>query len=184
MNQREAMQRLKAMGTAQNRKVYRRHGIDEPLYGVSYANLRKLAREIRIDPGLARGLWQTGNHDARVLATMVMDPLLKKPGELDVWVRDLDNYVVTDAFAGMVGRSPHARKKMEAWGRSPKEWRGRAGWTLLAHLAMSKEEIPDSFFEDKLGVIESEIHSRKNRVRVNLCSTRCRAGSRRTSWSR
>jgi hypothetical protein len=35
------MKELKASGTAQNRKVYRRHGVVGEMFGVSYAALGK-----------------------------------------------------------------------------------------------------------------------------------------------
>ena len=74
MNVKQALAKLKALGTAQNRKVYARHGVTREAFGVSYANLGKLVREIKVDHELALGLWKSGNHDARVLATMVADP--------------------------------------------------------------------------------------------------------------
>ncbi len=36
--------------------------------GVSYANLEKLKKRIKMDHELAAHLWDTGNHDARILA--------------------------------------------------------------------------------------------------------------------
>jgi len=68
------------MGTAQNRKVYARHGVGEDMYGVSYSNLGKLRKSIKRHHALAEQLWATGNHDARVLATMIADPAEMKSG--------------------------------------------------------------------------------------------------------
>jgi 3-methyladenine DNA glycosylase AlkD len=56
---------LEALGTAQNRKVYARHGVAEPMFGVSFAHLRKLGKKLHPDHDLARALWASGNHDAR-----------------------------------------------------------------------------------------------------------------------
>ena len=61
MTCKDTLKQLKAMGTAQDRKVYSRHGMKGDLYGVSYANLKKVAREIKVDHALARQLWETGN---------------------------------------------------------------------------------------------------------------------------
>ena len=47
-------------------------------------------------------LWASGNHDARVLATMVADPAQMKSQTLDAWAKDLDSHVVTDAFSGIL----------------------------------------------------------------------------------
>ena len=44
MTLQSTMNELEAAGTAQNRKVYARHGAKEPSFGVSFATLRKLAR--------------------------------------------------------------------------------------------------------------------------------------------
>ena len=53
MNLQEAMQQLQEMGTAQNRKVYARHGVSENMFGVSFANQNKLAKAIKRDQGLS-----------------------------------------------------------------------------------------------------------------------------------
>ncbi len=60
----EIMARLEALGTEQNRKVYRRHGAQEPLFGVSFGNLDKLRKELKTNDSLAEQLWSTGNTDA------------------------------------------------------------------------------------------------------------------------
>ncbi len=165
MNLQQAMQELEARGTARNRKIYRRHGVGDNLFGVSYADQRRLAKAIRRNHALAGELWATGNHDARTLATLVADPARADAALLDAWVADLDNYVVTDAFAGWVGETALAGDRAEAWRSSAAEWPGRAGWCLVAHLALKNRDLPDAYFADRLADIEGEIHTRKNRVR-------------------
>ena len=46
MKYQEVMHKLKSMGTTQKVKVYKRHGSGDNLYGVSFANLRKLKKRI------------------------------------------------------------------------------------------------------------------------------------------
>jgi 3-methyladenine DNA glycosylase AlkD len=164
----EATAQLEAWGTEQNRKTYRRHGVGGELFGVSYANLNQLKKKLKVDHALARELWATGNHDARILATMIADPRQLDAATADAWAGDLDNDVVAGAFAGVVGRSSLAREKMEAWTRSEEEWLGSAGWVLLGCLAMGDGELPDAFFEPYLETIEREIHAAKNRVRYAM----------------
>ncbi|MCY4422680.1 MAG: DNA alkylation repair protein, partial [Acidimicrobiaceae bacterium] len=53
------MAELEAAGTAQNRKVYARHGAAEPMFGVSYADLGKIAKPIKTDHHLAQQLWDS-----------------------------------------------------------------------------------------------------------------------------
>ncbi len=165
MTTRVALKELRAMGTARNRKTYGLHGVAGEMYGVSHANLGKLKGKIKVNHELAQELWATGNHDARVLATMIADPERMKASTADAWVRDLDNYLITDAFAGLVSSTPHTAKRVEKWTGSRDEWVGRAGWHLVARLAMKNEDLPDRYFEEHLKTIEKEIHGRKNRVR-------------------
>ena len=68
------MEELRAAGTAQNVKIYRRHGARGDLFGVSSAHLNALKKRLKTDHHLARALWASGNYDARILATMVADP--------------------------------------------------------------------------------------------------------------
>ena len=165
MNLQQAMQQLQEVGTAQNRKVYARHGVSENMFGVSFANQNKLAKAIKRDHSLARELWATGNHDARVLAAMVADPTRADAALLESWVKDLDSYVITDAFSGFVGKTALAFDRAEEWINSGEEWPGRAGWHLVAHLAMKNPDLPDQYFAAHLAAIEEQIHTRKNRVR-------------------
>ena len=160
-----AIRELESLGTEQARKIYKRHGVDGDLFGVSYANLDILRKKIKTDQELAEKLWATGNHDARILATMIADPSQINERLLDSWAKDLRYHVLADAFAGVAGKTPMARKKMEKWIKSNHEMIARAGWQVMAHLAMRDEELLDDYFEPHLEMIEREIHSQKNRVK-------------------
>ena len=184
MDLKRALAALEAAGTAQNRKVYRRHGVSDPLYGVSYANQGKLAKKNKGDTELAIGLWDSGNHDARILAAMIADPEEIRSSLLDVWVRDLDNYVLTDAFSDLVGQSPFAKTKVGRWTRSAQEFVGAAGWNVLARLARRDPELTDKELEEYLGMIETEIHGRKNRSRHSMNSALIAIGIRNPKLER
>ena len=165
MNLDQTLQQLESRGTEQNRKVYRRHGVSDNLYGVSYAHQRKLAKTIRRNHPLALELWGSGNHDARILATFIADPAQADDTLLESWVADLDSYVLTDAFAAFVGKAARCQVKAEQWRNAAGEWHGRAGWHLVSHLAMQNPDLPDAWFIAHLDTIEREIHTRQNRVR-------------------
>jgi len=173
----KVLKELEKCGAAQNRKVYRKHGVTGDQFGVSFANLNILKRKIRKDQELAEALWETGNHDARILATMVADDninteLLRK------WSKNLNNYIVSDALGGLASRTKVANELMESWMTSDEEWIGRAGWQMLAITAMRNPEIDDSYFEEKLKYIESTIHNAKNRVKEAMNSALIAIGIR------
>jgi 3-methyladenine DNA glycosylase AlkD len=165
MNSTEALQALQTAGTEQNRKIYRRHGVGDNLFGVSYADLGKLRKRIKTDHALARDLWASGVHDARILATMIADAAQLTADLLDAWVKDLDNAVLADALAGLAAQSPSARARHDQWVKAKSEWVARAGWTVLAHLVRNDPQLDDAFFLARLERIERDIHRSKNRVR-------------------
>lgn len=159
------MDELEHLGTAQNRKVYARHGVSPPLFGVSYAALDVLKKRIKTDHGIAVALWDTGNHDARVLACMIADPTALTTAQCNRWVKDLDNYVLTDALAGLVARSPLAEGRMKLWIRSRQEWTSSAGWGILSGMVLSDGARPDSYYAPYLETIVTTIHEAPNRTR-------------------
>jgi 3-methyladenine DNA glycosylase AlkD len=172
------IQEMESLGTEQNRKIYRRHGVHRDQYGLSFANLKKLQKRIKKDHQLAQELWATSNHDCRILATMIADPAQGNDNLLEGWCRGLDNYVISDAFSGYVGQTALAQPKAERWTQSEEEWPGRLGWRLISILAMQDQHLPDSYFEACIETIEREIHGRKNMVRDAMNSALIAIGIR------
>jgi 3-methyladenine DNA glycosylase AlkD len=168
MNVQEALDTLKSLGTEQNRKTYRRHGAGEDVYGVSFAHLKDLKKKIKTDHELAVALWNSGNHDARVLAGMIADPRRLDGETLDAWARGLRNYVETDVLGGLAVQAPHARETLTRWIASDSELVGSAGWKILAHVALDGDGPPDEYFERYLSTIESDIHGSPNRIRHEM----------------
>lgn len=168
MNFAEVMQALEQVGTAQTAKTYRRHGVTSELFGVLTSDLKVLQKKIKQDHALAVQLWESGNYDARTLATMIIDPAQITEEQIDRWVQQLTNYADTDYLAGVVAQTPFILPKMQAWTAADGEWIEVAGWNLLGHLALNDPTLPDSFFEPYLQRVENEIHTAKNRVRYSM----------------
>jgi 3-methyladenine DNA glycosylase AlkD len=169
MTLKQILAALQKAGTAQNRKVYGRHGVHGDQYGVSFADLGKLKKRIGTDHELACGLWATGNHDARVLATMVADPAAMTSRDLDAWARDMDNYVVTDAYSTLVLKSGKGARKFEAWKNRRSEFVAATAWNVLAGMAQHEGTVlEDAWLREQLDQITAEIHDRPNRVRHSM----------------
>ena len=161
----ETLSALEAAGSEKTRATYARHGVGPNQYGVSYAVLKDLTKKIKVDSALAGELWETGNHDARVLATMIADSKKDPEERYDRWAEGLDNKTIADALAQLVAKTPWAQARADAWSGHEDEWIGQTGWTLIAHLASNDKKLPDNYFRGHLRTIERDIHSRKNRVR-------------------
>jgi 3-methyladenine DNA glycosylase AlkD len=173
----DVMAELAAMGQEQYARTYRRHGIRGELFGVSYADLGKLKKRLRSDHALAVELWRTGNHDARVLATMLADPAQATPEEIETWVRDVDCYVLTSPVAKIAAHLPEAAERAARWRADASEWVARTGWHVVAALTTASD-LPDDYFAALLPEIESGIHTAQNRVREAMNDTLIAIGSR------
>jgi 3-methyladenine DNA glycosylase AlkD len=178
MNLAEAMRELESLGTAQNRKVYARHGVSAPAFGVSFADLNTLRKKLKVDHALAEQLWATGNHDARVLATMIADPRQLTAAKLRAWSRSLSDYVCTDAFSKLAAQSPAARESMDEWADAPGEWIAAVGWNLVAMTVDPPGGATDAELKRRLATIEAEIHDRPNRVRYAMNNALIAIGAR------
>ncbi|MEM9354114.1 MAG: DNA alkylation repair protein [Planctomycetota bacterium] len=166
MNLKQTLAALKKAGTPQNVKVYRRHGAQGELFGVSFAELKKLKKQIGVDHALAEELWATGNADAMSLATMVADPAELTKSAADRWLRGVDYYMVGDLFAGLVARSPVGLSRYEKWSGSKREYPRQVGYAVLASLLVNDADgVADAVCKEALGTIEAEIHGSQNRAR-------------------
>ena len=164
----EVMAELEAAGTAQNRKVYPRHGASEPMFGVSYKELGRIGKPLRGEHALAIELWATGNHDARVLALRIADPEAMTSDLTHSWLIDVDNYILAEELGRLVSRSLIARDLSDQLRDVSEEWPASLGWFVVACTA----EQPEVWSVDDLrGLVEQiseEIGKRPNRVRHEM----------------
>lgn len=164
MNADQVLSSLEKKGKAQTQKIYRRHGVLGPCYGVSYADMQAFTKSLQCDHALSLALWKSGVHDARVLATRVADPEKLEERDFERWLGDVDNYILDDAVASLAARSPLSSVIAKKWIKSPAEWRAAAGWTIIATLAV-EGKLSASAAKPLLPRIQREIHEAENRAR-------------------
>lgn len=174
----EVLAELRSLGKEQARKIYARHGARGEILGVSYADLEKLAKRIKVDHALALALWDSGIHDARILATKVADPKLMDAPTLEGWIAGAADHVEADAAAGVAARSVAAASLLERWIASESEPIARAGWSLVGRLALDGAERPDAFFTPHLATIERRVPASSNRIREAMNSALIAIGCR------
>ncbi|MBN1549205.1 DNA alkylation repair protein [Candidatus Babeliales bacterium] len=116
-------------------------------YGVSVPVLRKLACEIGKDHELAQKLWDTKVHEARLLATMVAEADKFTNKELERWLKGLDSWDVCDqACLNVFWKMPDVYNKALLWSSRDEEFIRRAGFALMAVLAVKDKEASDEKF--------------------------------------
>ena len=134
--------------------------------GLSIPTLRAMARNAGKDHNLAQELWETGIHEARILAAFVDDPAEVTEAQMRKWVADFDSWDVCDQVcSGLFERTPFARRKAMEWSRSDGEFAKRAGFVLMAALAVHDKEAPDRDFLRFFGAIERGSTDSRNFVK-------------------
>ncbi|HEV8384850.1 MAG TPA: DNA alkylation repair protein, partial [Candidatus Acidoferrales bacterium] len=148
--------RLKSLGDPANVAGMARFGVvAKKAYGVCTPALRKLAREIGRDQRLSLQLWATSIHDARHLAALVGEPARVTPAQMERWARDFDSWDVVDGCCcHLFVYTPHAWRMALAWSRREEEFIKRAGFSLMAYLAVRDKQAADEKFLRLLPVIE------------------------------
>ena len=133
--------------------------------GIAMPVLRDLARAHRRNHALALELWDSGIHDARVLATLVENPAQITRSQMEQWVRASDNWALTDALAFLFDRTAFAEEKAHTWSARKGEFVKRAGFATIAGLAIHRKELPDDVFLRFLPVIAREATDERNFVK-------------------
>ena len=144
-----------------------RFGVDNSrAYGVPVPELRKLAKTIKKNHQLALELWDTGIHEARVLATMIDDPALVTPQQMDAWVGNFYAWDICDQACGnLFDRTSFAIEKAIAYCANEGEYIKRAGFVLMAEFAVHNKKAPDEMFISLLPIMEREAWDGRNFVR-------------------
>ena len=115
--------------------------------GVTVAELRALAEELGRSHVLAAGLWESGVHEARILATLVEERDRVDAAQLDRWVADLDAWDLCDQFCqNLVRHTPFAWGKALEWSGRAEPFVKRAGFATMAGLAVSDKRADDERF--------------------------------------
>lgn len=134
--------------------------------GVSVPTLRIIARKLGRDHALAIGLWSSGIHEARILASMIDEPAKVTEAQMDNWVRDFDSWDICDQCCGnLFDKTPYALVKAVEWSRKEEEFVKRAGNVLMAELAVHDKESEDSVFLRFFGEIERGATDKRNFVK-------------------
>jgi len=163
----EVLETLKKLEDPKNVAGMARFGIKPAVaLGVSKPALRMLSKNLGRHHDLAQELWASGVHEAMVIASMIDDPVKVTAGQMDAWASDFDNWDVCDQCClNLFWKTPFAYEKAEDWTASDREFVKRAGFVLMASLAIHDKKASDGKFKRFLSIIEREASDDRNYVR-------------------
>jgi len=163
----DCLRALRRLGRRKNIAGMARFGIvAKSLLGVAKPRMDELARRIGRDHTLALALWETGVHDARILAGMVDDRTQVGSAQMDRWVRGFDNWDVCDGTCcHHFVFAPPAWQKALQWTARRAEFEKRAGFALIAYLAYRDKTASNAKFTECLRQIERECEDSRHFVK-------------------
>jgi 3-methyladenine DNA glycosylase AlkD len=150
--------RLKALANPVNAAGMARFGINpEMTLGVPMPVIRALAKETGKDHGLALVLWACELHEARILASLVDNCREVTSEQMERWVLDFNSWDVCDQVcSNLFQKTPFAVQKAVDWSKREEAFVKRAGFVLMARIAVADKKAPDELFERFYPLIISE----------------------------
>lgn len=139
---------LRSKDSAAHREHAVRVGITaEASFGVSTADVRRMAREIGRDQALALKLWTTGFHEARLLAVLIADPRQLNARGVTAWLEDIGSWDLCDHFCtALVCTRPEAEALVFRWAADGRLYVRRAALATIACLAVHRDDLDPHTF--------------------------------------
>lgn len=147
--------------------VNERHGDD---HAVNLTKLRAVAKDVKKQPELARGLWDTGESAPRLVAILLSKPKDFTADEYDSMLREARTPKVLDWLVNyLVKKSPVVEELRVRWFDDADVNVASAGWELTSERVVKKPEGID--LEGLLDQIEAEMVDAPDRLQwaMNTC---------------
>lgn len=167
MEAEEIIRQLKALANPEAVSGLARFGSNprNPL-GIAVPQLRKMAKDIGKDHFLARQLWDCGIHEARILAAFIDQPQFVTGQQMEEWLEDFDSWDICDQVCGnLFDQTTLAYAKATEWSHRAGEFQKRAGFALMAALAVHDKLKDDREFLQFLEIIKKEAPDERNFVK-------------------
>ncbi|MCX6778403.1 MAG: DNA alkylation repair protein [Candidatus Micrarchaeota archaeon] len=167
MDSAQIIKKLKSHANPRNVEGMARFGINSKnTLGVSVPIMRKMVKEIGKNHRLAIELWASGIHEARILASMIDDVASVSEKQMDAWASDFDSWDVCDQCCmNLFFQKEFAFEKAVEWSGSREEFVKRAGFALMACLAVKDKKASDKKFEKFFTAIKKGATDERNFVK-------------------
>jgi len=158
---------LRPFTSEKNREGMARFGIaSETALGVPIPALRGLAKRIGRDHALAGRLWARDVHELKLLACFMDEPAKVTEKQMDRWTAGFYSWDVCDqCCSNLWDKTSFAWKKPFEWSKSEKEFVRRAGFVMMACLAVHDKKADDKDFIKFFPLIRKYSTDERNFVR-------------------
>lgn len=133
MTVKEVLSQLESLGDDARRKHNIKARAPDNQFGVKLGDLRVIAKKLKTDHELALKLWDTGNVEAQLLATLIIKPKSLSAKEIDTMTRSTTCAQVAEWMNSyVVAQHPELDSLREKWMKDKDRWAARAGWHFTA----------------------------------------------------
>ena len=167
----QVMTALKKKGNPARIRIFANHGAPDKMFGVSVADMKVIAKQIKGEQELANELYETGNGDAMYLAGMVADGSLMTKRLLDRWAKKSAWPMISEYTVPWVAtESKHGRTLALEWMKSKQEPVASSGWNTYSGIVAvtPDDQLDQAEIKALLKRVESEIDSAPNRVKYTM----------------
>lgn len=138
----------------------------EKNYGVCTPILFDLAKSVKNNHELALQLWESGIRDARLVSCFMDNPDMVTEDQMDDWVEDFNSWDVCDGCClHLFSWSKHGHKKAREWSKRKEEYVKRAGYVMMATLAVHDKAASDDKFRAYFPLIVKGATDERNYVK-------------------
>jgi len=148
MNAEEIITHLKKHENTAHLHNMNRFGINtNNALGVPLSILRPYAKKIGTNHTLALNLWKTRVHEARLLATLIDNPKKVDEQQMEQWASDFQCWDLCDQCClNLFDKTEYTLQKIQEWSKREEEFVKRAGFVLIAALAIHNKEAANQYF--------------------------------------
>lgn len=166
MNAAEIINVLKKASSEQTQKSAAHFGIRVETLGVRMPVIRQLGKELKRNHALALELWDSGIHEARILASLLAEKMLVTPDLMDKWVGDFHSWDLCDQTCiNLFVHTAYVDQKIIEWIQSNEEYIKRAGFVLIACSAVHRKKESDELFLSFLALLKPASSDARNFVK-------------------
>ncbi|MDF9801160.1 3-methyladenine DNA glycosylase AlkD [Catalinimonas alkaloidigena] len=158
---------LKSQSNQEYLSSLRQLGVQgEKILGVKMPVIRSLAKTYHKNHELALQLWQTEIHEVRIMAGLLDDVKAVTVQQMEAWVQDFNSWDICDqTCSNLFCRTSYAYDKALAWSERHEEFVKRAGFVLMAGLAIHDKKAEDAKLAAFFPLIEREAYDERNFVK-------------------
>lgn len=166
----EIIGQLQAMANEKYKANIIKLGIpEENSIGVSTTEVRALAKKIEKSQELAYALWQTGYHEARLLAVLLFDKKKMTLKEVDILMSEVISWDLCDHLCkNLIVKMKDYDRLISLWLTSNHTYKKRGAFTLMASAVIHDKNIAEETIDSYLSLIQEHSQDEQDHVKKSV----------------